>query len=97
MFAAKSEKYNKEDLDGEDEFDDSNEADDTGDDASTDFINSPAMSRDDGHHKRLNRFRHVHRHQKKRAESSSSGLGILWSLVVIAVVFLVIAVVFLHR
>lgn len=92
MFAAESEKHNKEDLDDEDEFDD-----DSGDDASTDFVNSPAMSRDDGHHKRLNRFRHAHHHQRKRPESSSSGLGILWSLVVIAAVFLVIAVVFLHR
>lgn len=92
MFAAESEKYNKEDLDDEDEFDD-----DSGDDAITDFVNSRAMSRDDGHHKRLNRFRHAHHHQRKRSESSSSGLGILWSLVVIAAVFLVIAVVFLHR
>jgi len=97
MFAAESEKYNKEDLDDEDEFDDSNEADESGDDTSTDFVNYPAMSHDDGHHKRLNRFRHAHHHQRKRPESSSSGLGILWSLVVIAVVFLVIAVVFLHR
>ena len=98
MFAAESEKYNKEDSDDDDEFDDSNEADGSGDDASMDFVNSPAMSRDDSHHKTLNRFRHPHHHhQRKRPESSYTGFGILWSLVVIALVFLVIAVVFLHR
>ena len=73
----------------------------SGDDANSDFASfydvlngGSFISRDEAHHGRAI-LRHAH--QKKRPENSFGGLGILWSLVVFAFVFLVIAIVFLHR
>ena len=50
-----------------------------------------------GDHTHHNRGRIKHSHQTKRPESSSGGLGILWSLVAFAFVFSVVAVMFLRR
>lgn len=84
-----------------DNVDDSYETGESGDGSRRDVVNihhvlhgQSFVSRDHNHHQR-SRIRHAQ--HTKRPNSSSGGLGILWSLVIFAFVLSVIAVVFLGR
>jgi len=91
-YSAGSERF----IDDDDDYNSSG----SGDVTRRDFVNvhdlihgESFISRDHAHQRARVRLAH----QTKRPESSSGGLGILWSLVVFAFVFSVVAAVFLRR